>query len=145
MARRRDVITARTNYAKLDDPAHPVRIRLNSTVVNVKHAGATDAAKEVQVSYVRGGKLYTVKGNYGVLACYNVMIPYICPELPNRQKEALSFLVKAPLVYTHVALRNWSSFDKLGIHQIVAPGGYHTYTALDFPVSLGKYEFPLKP
>jgi len=53
--------------------------------------------------------------------------------------------VKAPLVYTHVALRNWTSFSKLGIRQIVAPGGYHTHTALDFPVSLGEYKFSSKP
>lgn len=53
--------------------------------------------------------------------------------------------VKAPLVYTHVAIRNWTSFSNLGVHQIVSPGGYHTYTALDFPVSLGAYEFPSKP
>ncbi len=80
-----------------------------------------------------------------VLACYNGMIPYICPELPEKQKEALSYLVKAPLVYTHVALRNWTSFAKLNVHHIVAPGSYHTYTALDFPVSLGAYQFPRNP
>jgi len=140
-----DVVTARADYAQLDDASKPVRLRLNSTAVNVKHLGAKDISKEVEISYVRGGKLDTVRGKYCVLACYNVMIPYICPELPDAQKESLAYLVKAPLVYTHVALRNWTSFDKLGIHQIVAPGGYHTYTALDFPVSLGKYEFPSKP
>jgi len=140
-----DVVIARANYAKLDDAANPVRIRLNSTVVNVKHAGPSDRAKTVEVSYMRGGKLHRVKGNYCILACYNVMIPYICPELPDGQKESLAYLVKAPLVYTHVAIRNWTSFANLGIHQIVAPGGYHTYIALDFPVSLGKYQFPSKP
>jgi len=140
-----DVVTTRANYATLDRAANSVRIRLNSTVVSVKHLGTKDASKEVEVSYMRGGKLNTVKGNYCVLACYNVMIPYICPELPDTQKESLSYLVKAPLVYTHVALRNWTAFANLGIHQIVAPGGYHTYTALDFPVSLGKYQFPSKP
>jgi spermidine dehydrogenase len=140
-----DVVTARANYAALDRAGNSVRIRLNSTVVNVKHLGAKEAAKEIEVSYMRGGKLNTAKGNYCVLACYNVMIPYICPELPDAQKESLSYLVKAPLVYTHVALRNWTAFEKLGIHQIVAPGGYHTYTALDFPVSLGKYQFPSRP
>lgn len=140
-----DVVTARANYAKLDVPTNPVRVRLNSTAANVRHLGAKDGAKEVEVSYMRGSKLNTVKGGYCVLACYNVMIPYICPELPDAQKESLAYLVKAPLVYTHVAIRNWTSFANLGIHQIVAPGSYHTYTSLDFPVSLGKYEFPSKP
>jgi spermidine dehydrogenase len=144
-----DVVTARADYAQLDRAENSVRVRLNSTVVNVKHAGAStsskDAAKTVQVSYMRGGKLLSVTGKNCVLACYNVMIPYLCPELPEGQKEALAYLVKAPLVYTRVAINNWTSFSKLGIRQIVSPASYHTYTALDFPVSIGKYNFPSKP
>jgi spermidine dehydrogenase len=140
-----DVVTAKADYRQLDRVENSVRVRLNSTVINVKHIGPRASAKEVQVTYSRAGQLYEVTGKYSVLACYNVMIPYICPELPDTQKEALAYLVKAPLVYTHVALRNWTSFSKLGVHQIVSPGSYHTLSALDFPVSLGKYEFPRKP
>jgi spermidine dehydrogenase len=94
---------------------------------------------------MRGGKLQTVQGKACVMACYNGMIPYLCPELPDKQKEALAYLVKKPLVYTHVAIRNWTSFHKLGVHQINAPGGYHSYVALDFPVSIGEYKFPRRP
>jgi spermidine dehydrogenase len=141
-----DVVTARAQYAQLDRPDNPVRIRLNSTAVNVKHSKPeSPSAKTVRVVYVRGGKMHSVTGKNCVLACYNVMIPYICPELPDAQKEALSYLVKAPLVYTHVAINNWTSFSRLGIRQIVSPASYHTYTALDFPVSLGQYKFPSKP
>jgi spermidine dehydrogenase len=144
-----DVVTARADYSKLDVVGAPVRIRLNSTVVHVEHSGAGEAAggaaKTVDVAYMRGKNLQSVQAKNCVLACYNGMIPYICPTLPQKQKEALSYLVKTPLVYTHVAMRNWMSFAKLGVHQIVAPGGYHTYTALDFPVSIGEYAFPGKP
>jgi spermidine dehydrogenase len=140
-----DVVTAKADYSQLDQAGNPVRVRLKSTVVNVRHIGAHDTAKQVQVSYIRDGKQFTAKGNYCVLACYNVMIPYLCPELPNKQKEALSYLVKAPLVYAHVAIRNWKSFTNLGVHHIVSPASYFTYTALDFPVSLGTYRFPSKP
>jgi spermidine dehydrogenase len=140
-----DVVTAKADYSKLDEAKAAVRIRLNSTVVHVQHLNSAAKSREVRVSYVRGGKVDTVFGANCVLACYNVMIPYICPELPQKQKEALAYLVKAPLVYTHVALRNWTSFATLNTHHIVAPGGYHTYTALDFPVSLGRYLFPSSP
>jgi spermidine dehydrogenase len=140
-----DVVTAKADYSQLDRSEHPVRVRLNSTVVNVKHTTSVNSAREVQITYTRGGQPYAVKGNQCVLACYNVMIPYVCPELPQMQKDALSYLVKAPLVYTHVAIRNWIPFSKLGVHQIVSPGSYHTLTALDFPVSLGQYEFSSKP
>ena len=140
-----DVVTAKADYAKLDDAGAAVRVRLNSTVVHVQHVNAAGKPQEVRVNYVRGGKVHSVTGKNCVLACYNVMIPYLCPDLPDRQKEALAYLVKAPLVYTHVALRNWAPFAKLNVHHIVAPGGYHTYTALDFPVSLGQYHFPSNP
>jgi spermidine dehydrogenase len=144
-----DVVTTRADYSKLDVDGAPVRIRLNSTVMHVEHSGSghqTGAGlKTVDVAYMRGKKLQTVQAKNCVLACYNMMIPYICPTLPQKQKEALSYLVKTPLVYTHVALRNWTSFAKLGVHHIVAPGAYHTYTALDFPVSIGEYAFPNTP
>ena len=140
-----DVVTAKADYSKLDQRGSAVRIRLNSTVVHAQHDGPANAAKGVQVAYMRGGKLQSVQGNNCVLACYNGMIPYLCPELPEKQKEALSYLVKAPLVYTHVALRNWTSFAKLNVRHIVAPGAYHTFAALDFPVNLGEYKFPSKP
>jgi spermidine dehydrogenase len=111
----------------------------------VAHAGPVDSAKEVEIAYMRGGNLQTVQAKACVLACYNGMIPYICPDVPEKQKDALLYLVKTPLVYTHTAIRNWQTFDKLGVQQIVAPGCYHPYVALDFPVSLGEYKFPSNP
>lgn len=136
-----DVVTARADYGELDSDRQPVRIRLSSTAVRVKQNGSNC----VEVVYVRDGKLHTVTAKGCVLACYNAMVPYLCPELPEKQKEALHYCVKAPFLYTRVAIRNWEPFAKLGIHQIVAPGSYHSYVALDFPVSLGEYKFPSKP
>ena len=140
-----DVVNARAVYSKLDAADAAVRIRLNSTVVQVRNAAGQGASQEVDVAYMRDGKLHTVTGKNCVLACYNGMIPYICPDVPAEQSKALSYLVKMPLVYTHVALRNWEPLAKLNVHQIVAPGSYHTHTALDFPVSLGAYKFPASP
>ena len=140
-----DVVIARAVYSKLDAEDSPVRVRLNSTVVQVRNVSGQGASRRCDVAYMRGGKLHTVTGKNCVLACYNGMIPYICPDVPAEQSKALSYLVKMPLVYTHVALRNWEPFAKLNVHHIVAPGGYHTYTALDFPVSLGAYKFPASP
>jgi spermidine dehydrogenase len=139
-----DVVTARADYSRLDQDGAPVRIRLNSTVVRVAHVAAANS-REVEIAYVRGGQLTSVRAKNCVLACYNTMIPYLCPELPDKQKEALSYLVKAPLVYTHVAIKNWTAFQKLGVHHIEAPGSFHTYVALDFPVTLGEYKFQSNP
>ena len=59
-----------------------------------------------------------------MLACYNMIIPYLMPELPEPQKAALALSVKAPLVYINVAIRNWQSFAKLGIQQIYSPTAF---------------------
>ncbi len=138
-----DIVTARADYGRLDDSRSAVRIRLNSTVVRVRHTGP--AKDGVEVAYMRGGVLQTVRGAGCILACYNGMIPHLCPELPEPQRNALAYGVKTPLIYTHVALRNWSAFQRLGVNQIIAPGSYHPYVALDFPVSLGGYKFPSRP
>ena len=140
-----DVVTARADYGQLDHASSPVRIRLSSTVVRVKHDGPPGSAKQVHVLYMRDGKLQGVRSSHVVMACYNMMVPYLCPELPQKQKDALQYGVKVPLLYTHVAIRNWQTFTKLGVQHIVSPGSYHCYTSLDFPVSLGEYKFPNHP
>jgi spermidine dehydrogenase len=140
-----DVVTAKTNYAKLDERTSPVRIRLNSTAVRVKHAGDPAKATEVEIAYARGGKLYTVKAKHAVLACWNMMIPYLCQELPDAQKEALASAQKVPLLYSNVLFRNSTAFQKLGANSIYAPGGYHTHVDMDLPVSIGEYRCPRAP
>ena len=140
-----DVVTSRADYTRLDREGAPVRIRLDCTVVRARHVGEVGSAKEVEIAYATSGKLRSVRAKTCVLACYNTMIPYLCPELPEKQKNALAYCVKVPYLYTHVAIRNWSVFQKLGIRNIVAPASYHTYVALDFPVSLGEYRFPSHP
>ena len=74
-----------------------------------------------------------------------MIIPYLCPELPAPQKQALHSMVKAPLVYTSVALRNWQAFQKLGVWEIYAPGCYHANMRLNPVVDIGKYHAPRRP
>ncbi len=140
-----DSIRTRIDYGRLDQPSSPVRIRLNSTVVRAKHKGEPGTAKEVEVTYVKGGRGYRVTGSTVVMACYNSVVPYLCPELPEKQKEALLLSVRKPLVYTNVLIRNWTAFQKLGVSSIHCPGGYHDSIALDFPVSIGGYQCPRTP
>jgi spermidine dehydrogenase len=139
-----DVVTARADYDKLDQASSAIRIRLNSTGVRARNLDRPDS-KGVEVAYVQKGKLQVVTGRACVLAGYNGMIPYMCPELPEKQKEALHYGVKEPFIYTHVAIRNWTAFHKLGLRQVLSPGSYHCFTMLDFPVSIGEYKFPSTP
>jgi spermidine dehydrogenase len=137
--------SALLNYAKLDNPGQTARIRLSSTVVNLRHDGDPASAKEVIVSYSRGGKLYDVRAKACVMACWNMVIPYLMPDLPAKQKEALAYGVKGPLVYTSVAVKNWNAWKNLGISNINAPTMYHTSISLTEAVSLGDLKHPQSP
>ena len=140
-----DLVTARVGYARLDRAGEPVRLRLNSTVVRVRHDGLPATAQAAVVTYVRDGRAFSVRARHCVLACYNVMIPFLIRELPEAQKQALHSQVKTPLVYTSVGIRNWRAFAQLGVREIYAPGGYHTWIGLNPTVDIGDYRSPRSP
>ncbi len=140
-----DVGAARINYALLDRANQPARIRLNSTVLNVRHDGNPARATEVVVSYSRGGKMYDVRAKACIMACWNMFIPYLVPDLPPAQKEALAYAVKGPLVYTSIGVKNWRAWQKLGVSHIDAPGMFHTEVSLTEAVSLGDLQHPQTP
>jgi len=135
-----DIVLAPFDYAKLDQPRTPVRVRLNSTAVSVRNVG-----EGVHIGYSRGGQLAQVRGKRCILACYNMMIPYLLRDLPTEQAQALSQNVKYPLVYTKVVVRNWTSFQKLGVHEIYAATQPYSRIKLDYPVSMGGYDHPRDP
>jgi spermidine dehydrogenase len=139
-----DIVTARFDYQKLDDPGSAVRIRLNSTAVRVRHINDKKSG-DVRVTYLRDGAARSVTAGKVVMAGYHTMIPRLCPEMPHEQREALSNAKRAPLVYTNVLIRNWTSFEKLGLSNAYCPGSYHHGVTLDFPVSLGEYKCPKAP
>lgn len=128
------IVTDRFDYSQLDRSDAPVRIRLNSTAVDVKNIG-----DGVEVSYVQNGKPYKVQAKHSILACYNGLIPHLCPELPEAQKENLKYGVKIPLVMTNVLIRSGASIHASGPVQYQCPGSYFSVVTKSPPVSLGDY------
>ena len=47
---------------------------------------APGTAERVGVTYVRAGKTEHVRAKRVVLSCYNMVVPYLCPELPKPQR-----------------------------------------------------------
>ncbi len=131
-----DIVGARANYGTLDRPTAKVRIRLSATVVHARNAD-----NGVEVTYVRNGRAERVKGARCVMACWNGIIPHILPEVDTRQAAALKYGSKVPLLYTNVALRNWKALEKAQVHSIFAPAAYYFDTSMDFPVSIGGYNY----
>jgi spermidine dehydrogenase len=144
-SRAEDIVTARIDYSQLDTPGAPLKLRLNSTAIRVRHLEEAKSATQVEVTYLRAGRAYVARARGSVLAGYNMMIPYLCPELPAAQKEALHSLVKTPLVYTSVALRNWRPFERLKLYRVYAPGSYHSYFHLNQHVEIGAYQSAASP
>jgi spermidine dehydrogenase len=140
-----DVVTARADYGRLDEDGAPVRIRLLSTVVRVRHLGEPKAAREVEVAYVRAGRLATVRARRVVLACWNSVIPLLAPELPAEQREALASATKVPLVYVSLLLRDWKAWVKAGVRELECPGSYWTDVSLNAPVSWGAHQASRRP
>jgi spermidine dehydrogenase len=137
-------------YARLDEPSSPVRLRLSSTAVRVRNNHRDPvSATEAEVTYIRDGKAYRVRAKGCVLACYNAVIPYMVPELPATQKEALGKAVRGVLVMTSVALRNWTAFQKLRVSTVTSPGpsyepAYYSMNLMT-QVNMGDYRAPRTP
>ncbi|WP_019528874.1 NAD(P)-binding protein [Dasania marina] len=138
-----DLVLNKMDYSTLDNSNSPVRIRLNSTAVNVQHS---KNQQQVNITYVREGKTYKVQAKHCIMACYNNIIPHICPEVPAAQKEAIAYATKVPLVYANVAIRNWRAFAKAGKSGFYVPNNklFHNME-LDFPVSMGGYQYTQNP
>ena len=137
-----DSVTAHLDYALLDQEGADLRIRLNSTVVNAEH---TADSRAVDVTYVHSGDAHTVRAKKCIMACYNSAIPYICPELPETQRQGLAYNVKIPLTYTKVMIPNWRWFADLGIRFVFYTNDFFKQVELDYPVSFGNYSFSTSP
>jgi spermidine dehydrogenase len=135
-----DTLLANFDYDRLDRGDSSVRIRLASTVVDVRQRG-----EAVSIGYVRDGTPHRVTAKHAILACFHMMIPYLMPQLPQAQREALALNVKTPLVYTNVVTRNWQPWLALKVSSIAAPMSFFNHVALDFPVDLGGYRHPRDP
>ena len=136
-----DIATAKFNYATLDLGEHPTRLRLNSTVVGVRAADES----LIEIEYVQHGKPMRITANHCILACYNDMIPHICPQLPGRQKDALSYGEKIPFVYANVLINDGRAFSKIGANLIQCPEDPFQWVSAAPPISIGGYSPPRQP
>lgn len=135
--------TQRFDYSTLDRPGQSVRVRLNSTVVRVKHTGANPRLfdgdkREVEVTYVdHEGRGRKVVGKDVIMAGNNNLIPYLCPELPEAQKAALHQAVRTINVKINVLLRNWTPFAKLGVSSVAFPKAFINGLSISAPRTFG--------
>ena len=135
-----DVAIARFNYGALDQADQSTRIRLNSTVVGVR-----EVDDYVQIDYVQQGKPLRITANHCVLACYNNLIPALCPEMSDAQKSGLGYGVRIPFVYANILLENGRAFSELGVQITQCPYDPFQWVSAAPTVTSGGYEPPRGP
>ncbi|OFX12851.1 MAG: hypothetical protein A2516_06155 [Alphaproteobacteria bacterium RIFOXYD12_FULL_60_8] len=140
-----DLITEDFNYGALDAAENKVRLRLSSTVIEVKHNGPVDSADKVTITYILDGKARRVHAKNVVLACWNMIIPHICRDLPDDQKEALASNVKIPYVFATVLVKNWRAIKKSGIGGAYCPTAFFHLFQTAYPVNMGAYKATENP
>ncbi|MFK7849226.1 MAG: twin-arginine translocation pathway signal, partial [Rhodothermales bacterium] len=131
-----NIALAKFDYGQLDRSEAYIRLRLGSTVVNTANTG-----NGVDVTYVRDGVTTRLRSRHCVLACYHAIIPHLCPELPEVQKEAMRYQVKHPMLLTNVLVRNSEALDRLGISGAYCPGRMHAKVFKIAGVNTAGYKF----
>ncbi|MDA8936833.1 NAD(P)/FAD-dependent oxidoreductase, partial [Porticoccaceae bacterium] len=109
-----------------------------STVVGVKE---TDV-NHVKVDYVQQGQPFSVSADHCVLACYNGLIPHLCPDMSQEQKDGLSYGVKVPFVYANVLLKNGRAFAGLETTFTQCPYDPFQWVSAAPTVTSGGYQPP---
>jgi spermidine dehydrogenase len=108
-----------------------------------------NTAAGAEVVYVRGGAdrsdVERVSARHVILACNNRVIPYLCPEVGDTQRQALLYPERIPLVVMNIALNDWRAIAASTFDELYAPGAFLVRTGLDFPVSMGGYAFAANP
>lgn len=105
----------RVRFDRLDTPESAARIRLASTVVEVRHEGPAASADWLSIAYARAGQLYRVKARSAVVAGGSWTAKHIVKDLPAAQADAYNQFHRSPCLMANVAVRNWRFLHRLGI------------------------------
>jgi spermidine dehydrogenase len=103
------------NFAALDAPGAPARIRLSATAVSVRHDGDPAKASTVSIAYEKGGKLYRVKARSVVMAGGSWTSKHIVKDLPQNYSQAYASFYRSPAMMANVAVRNWRFLYNVGL------------------------------
>jgi len=143
-----DIITGRIDFAALDREGQPLRMRLSSTVIGVRHDREPERSEHVDLVYVRAGETRVVKAKAVVMATGGWINKHIVKDLPAKYRAAYQKFVHAPFLVANVALNNWRFMEKLGITAAIweKDDGDFGYTCnLRRPMLVGRHQPLLNP
>ena len=139
------ICQSRVEFAALDRPNQPTRIRLRATVVSIEHEGEAARASHVNIVYFHEGRLHRVRARSVVLANGNWTINSIVRDLPAEYRHAYAQFFRAPCIMANVAVRNWRFLAKMGISQCQWFDGIGNYLAVRRVATFGGGATALSP
>src|SRR3546814_12734733 len=71
------------------------------------------------------------------MACMNNVVPSVCPEIPDIQKEALHKAVRCANLSINVLFRNWNAFKAAGVSSVTSPYTFYGSMGLSAPRHFG--------
>ena len=92
-------------FGALDSATQSLRMRLDATVLRVRHSGAN--ADEVAVVYEQGGRLFNVHAGQVVMASGGWVNKHLLVDMPEDLRAAYGQFGYAPALIVNVALRQW--------------------------------------
>lgn len=140
-----DILYNGIDFKALDRPKNPLRIRLNSTAIDVRHAGPTDIADHVDVTYYRDGKVERIKAKTVVMSIGGWVARNIVSDLPRPIAKAYSQFYHSPILVVNVALRHWRFLNKIGITAGRWFEGFGNFFSIRRPMETGRLTQPFDP
>ena len=141
-----DVHNGRIRFDAMDRPNTPCRMRAGATVVRLVHdPDSQGAAEPATITYVKDGKLFSVRARTMIWAGACWTAKYAIQHLPDEYRTAMASFPRSPMLVVNVALDNWRALYKLGYTACSWRGGFGYTANLRAPMYVGDYRPPLDP
>lgn len=143
-----DIITGSINLDTLDRAGQPMRVRLRSTVLSVRHEGDPASAGTVRVVYTRDGRFHELKARAVIMATGGWINRYVVRDMPVEHRDAYQQFIHAPFLVANVALTNWRFLYQLGVTAATwdhGEGDFGYTCNIRNPMQVGGYQPPLDP
>lgn len=140
-----DIITGKIVFSELDKAGDAIRIRLNSTVIYVKHEGKAESAGSVKLVNLQNGKPRVIRARGVVMASGGWINKHVVRDLPGSIHDAYTQFYHAPFLVANVALSNWRFMYNMGITGAVWQEGFGNSCNIRRPMIAGRHRPPFHP
>jgi len=141
-----EVHNGRIRFDRMDLPNTPCRLRAGAMVVRLdQDTDGVGARAPATVTYVKDGKLYSVRAHAVIWAGASFTGKHAISHLPDEYREAMDHFPRSPMLSVNVALDNWRFLYKLGFTACSWRGGFGFTANLRPNMYVGDYRPPLDP